>query len=172
MRQAQLLVPMLAVLACHSGPTPAGASAAAVAPSGTPCAVAVEGADIRDWRTVDARGFTFCVPADWRSRGNSWRRGSASIEWGVGEPRPRAIQKTVASESMLPSGPPPNSDIRRFSETIGGREAELWENRFGTSYYTGAKFSRPKVYLVGGASDRGAANLEIEIYRTVRFATR
>lgn len=164
----------IAASACHSG-SPASAAPRTPAPvAATPCRATVAGVDLTGWRMVDATEFTFCVPPDWQEGHRSWGHGAALIRWGVGEhPQGTAVRRvvvTVPAGSPLPVPPPPNGDIRQFSERIGGRQADLWENRFGGDYYTGAQWQGPAVYLTGEAASRHAADLEITIYRTVLFS--
>ncbi|MGQ0814179.1 MAG: hypothetical protein ACT4O1_06905 [Gemmatimonadota bacterium] len=66
----------------------------------------------------------------------------------------------------------PSSDGRRFSEMIGGYNAELWSNQFEGMSYTGAIWRAPKtIHITGEARDRITAILQLDVYRTVRFAT-
>jgi hypothetical protein len=71
---------------------------------------------------------------------------------------------------MAPAGPP-DSDLRRFAEAIGGLEAQVWRNRFGTAYYTGARWDSPRVWVTGEAGAADVADLQVTIFRTVRFPT-
>lgn len=68
--------------------------------------------------------------------------------------------------------PIPDSDVRRFSEEIDGHVADMWRNRFGRKYYTGAQWSSPQVWLVGDAEDPATADLQVTVFRTVRFIAR
>ncbi len=143
------------------------------------CRATVAGIDVSTWREIAAEGFTFCVPPDWRGGGRTWRRGSARINWGKGT-HPRQ-QVAVVTETMVapagaapqpPSGPPPNSEIQRFTEEIGGHRASMWRNRFGQDYHTGADWESLQIWIVGEATDRAAADLQIAVFRTVRFHSR
>jgi hypothetical protein len=71
---------------------------------------------------------------------------------------------------MPPPPPPPNAEIKRFTEEIGGQTADMWRNRFDQDYYTGATWTNVNVYLVGETKDVSTADLELRIFRTVRFS--
>jgi len=64
---------------------------------------------------------------------------------------------------------PPIIENRRFGEVIGGHSADIWENRIDASYSTGARWNKPKVWLDGVARSLIAADVELTIFRTVRF---
>jgi len=168
---------LVATLACSGGaprtpPTPS--------PSAEPvaCPLGDVQPDLATWRQVRADGFTFCVPSDWRAAGGDrskiWRHGVSSIEWGTGTPRlKRVVQSVVVrvpAGSMPPPPPPPNAEIKRFTEEIGGQTADMWRNRFDQDYYTGATWTNVNVYLVGETKDVSTADLELRIFRTVRFS--
>ena len=143
------------------------------------CTVVVPEAGEEMWREVRATRFTFCVPVNWRPLGaparggadaRTWRGGTGSITWGTGEHRPRRIataQVIVRAGEPLPSAPP--GQVRRFTEVIDERVAQLWDNEFEGKHYTGATWSRPAVYLEGEATDPATARLQLAVYRTVRF---
>lgn len=67
------------------------------------------------------------------------------------------------------AGRVPDSDVRRFTEEIDGRTAQLWLNRVGRNYHTGAEWTGERVWIVGDATDPAAADVQIAIFRTVRF---
>lgn len=54
----------------------------------------------------------------------------------------------------------------RFSEVIGGRLAELYENQYEREHVTGAGWSSPAVYLTGKSRDAGIARLQLQVFRT------
>lgn len=149
-----------------------------------PCPFPVTGTPEDSWRLVRAEGFTFCVPSSWKPAGRAgrdglsprkWRGRRGSIEWGKGEYRreTRTGTMTVMVEVdenrplMLPTPPPP--DVRNFTEVIDGRPAEMWDNRFGSTFSTGANWRDPHVHVAGEASDHATVRLQMTIYRTVRF---
>lgn len=172
----------LGVAVIMSGCASAGSTAspdaeAELAAPPPPCTVSVPSDE--PWREVRGNGFTFCVPASWRATGRSrdggpdastWRGGGGSITWGTGAQGPRRVfvsEVTVRAGQPLPDPP---GRVSRFTEVIGGRRAQLWNNEFDGKHFTGATWTQPALYLEGEASDAGAARLQLEIYRTVRFA--
>jgi hypothetical protein len=137
----------------------------------------VPGIEVASWREIAAEGFTFCVPPDWRGSGRSLRRGSAEITWGKGTRPPQQVavvtQTVVAPAGAVPrppSGPPLDSDLRRFTEEIGGHRATVWRNRFGQGYHTGAHWESLRFWIVGEAADPASADMQLTIFRTVRFS--
>jgi 2-polyprenyl-6-methoxyphenol hydroxylase-like FAD-dependent oxidoreductase len=164
----------IVVAACRSA---GSADIATAAIPGPACRATVQGVDVTAWREIAAEGFRFCVPPAWRGSGQTLRHGGASLTWGLGEhPQRQAVATAVvtvpASElGTVTNGAVPNSDVRRFTEDIGGRQADVWRNRFGNKYYTGAPWSSPRVWLIGDAEDAPSANLQVTIFRTVRFDT-
>jgi hypothetical protein len=169
----------IAATACRSAGSAPAATAVPpdAAPALVPCGVTMQGVDVTAWREVAADGFRFCVPPDWRVSERTWRHGGARLTWGLGSPPPRtevATEVVAVPASQLgavrPGTPIPDSDVRRFSEEIGGHVADLWRNRFGRKYYTGAQWSSPRVWLVGDAEDPATADLQVAVFRTVRFS--
>ena len=129
-----------------------------------------------------AEGFTFCVPASWRPEGEApapgvdarrWRGGGGTLAWDTGtyRPAPRGpVTVAVREDDPRRSAA---GEVRRFSESIGGAAAELWDDRIGERHYTGAQWTRPRrVHLAGEARDGSAAALQLDVYRTVRFDRR
>lgn len=177
-RQLGMLLAGMVIVstACsRAGAGAAGAQPSKAAAPSTTCRAIVRGLDTSRWREVSAEGFSFCVPATWSGNGRTWRQGGGSITWGVGtHPRPKTSTTVVAvraSEigSLQSGGPPPDSDVQRFSEEIGGRRADLWRNRFGREFHTGAVWSSPRVWLVGESQDATSADVQVMVFRTVRF---
>ncbi|HEY0154011.1 MAG TPA: hypothetical protein VGB92_18505 [Longimicrobium sp.] len=161
---------------------PLGAAAQESAPASTapevrPCTVTMPGTDVVGWREVQATGFTFCVPANWRPVGRArngvdarvWRGGGGEVKWGSGSPRTVATVTTVVS-GPVSAIPRPTGQVHRLSEVIGGKRADLWDNEFEGSYYTGAEWSAPAVYVAGESRDRATSRLQLQVVRTVRFA--
>lgn len=166
---------------------PLGAAAQESPPAGTgqevrPCTAVVPGTDLTGWKEVRARGFTFCVPASWRSSGRArkgvdartWRGGGGEVTWGLGDHRSTRVVTTtvvtVRAGDPLPEAPP--GQVNRFTEVIGGSLAELWDNQFDGERYTGAKWARPSVHLAGESHDAGTSHIQLQVYRTVRFTQR
>jgi hypothetical protein len=168
MSSAFRLIACIIVLgACQTMPSSQGTQA----PSPTPrCTALVRGVDLTTWREVSARGFTFCVPPEWTGSGNRWRSGEASVTWGTGVPPQRVGTATmvIRAGETLPDRAP-DSNVRTFTETIGDAEAKLYSNRFGRRYFTAATWRKPAVYLEGESDSPLAADLQLRIYRTVRF---
>lgn len=131
----------------------------------------LNGAPLTNWRVIHEDGFTFCLPNEWSGKGSRWHRGNASIDLGSGSPPLHAVRETAAGPAGAePEGAPNgSSDSRSFSEQIDGRRAKMWEYRADQTYYTGAAFERDKIYLEGQANDRGAADITLNVFRTVRF---
>ncbi len=159
------------------------AAPAARAPAPAPCPAADVPAG-RDgaWRLVRAEGFTFCVPSRWRPAGTSsaagsdaasWSGDGATVAWGTGAYRPPG--RGVVTVEVRADDPRPGAsgEMRRFSESIGGASADLWDDRVGERHFTGAQWTRPRaVHLSGEARDARAAALQLDVYRTVRFPRR
>ena len=138
------------------------------------CQVPVASAPQQTWRQIAAEGFTFCVPSTWRQSGaNTFRGDGGWIRWGVGQFRPSAGGSTTRTLTV-PAGqlPLPAGRQNRFSESIGGSIAELWDNELEGTLYTGAQWTRPSVYLFGQSTSQAVRLQQLQIYRTVRFTTK
>jgi hypothetical protein len=153
---------LLAACAAHHGSTSAPATAAAV-----PCPVLVPSADSLEWKLVQASGFTFCVPPGWRLSGaRGWHAEGAGIEWRIGS----WPQSTTIDPRWFPAGiHGPGHFDRHLVELIGGESAELWDIRIQDSDYTAAQWAQKRVFFKGKANGLQSADLELMIYRTVRF---
>ena len=166
----------LLLAGCAAAPAPRG-------PAPEPCpADAVPPARGGAWRLVRGEGFTFCVPARWRPAGDppaagtdaaSWSGDGGTVAWGTGAYRPPergVVTVEVRGDDPRPGAP---GEVRRFSESIGGASADLWDDRVGERHFTGAHWTRPRaVHLSGEARDGRAAALQLDVYRTVRFPRR
>jgi hypothetical protein len=53
----------------------------------------------------------------------------------------------------------------------GGRRADVWRNRFGATFYTGAQWATPHAWITGEATSREAAEAELASIRTARVPT-
>ena len=126
------------------------------------------------WHLVAAQGFTLCVPPGGKKRGDSWRQGGTELSWGTGTPRGQATAETgkarVVRMGDLPFPLP--SDVNRFDEEIGGRPATLWRNRVEQTYHVGAQWNSPAIWLTAETPDARAADLVLQIARTVRFVSK
>jgi hypothetical protein len=159
---------LLLLLAGFTAWTPTQGSAQAAQP--VPCTVPVASSPDEQWQQVSAEGFTFCIPGSWRVSGRVVRGDGGSIRWGTGEHRPtRTGTMTRVVRAGSPSPTPPGRSSR-FSETIGGHVAELWDNELEGRFYTGAKWQSPApIYLEGQSTNLRGRDRQLEIYRTVRF---
>lgn len=142
-----------------------------------PCAVTVPGTDLTGWRTVQATGFTFCVPAAWRPAGRArngvdartWRGAGGEVKWGTGKYRStRVVTRVVTVRAGNPLPEP--AGVNRFAEVIGGSPADLWNNEFEGEFFTGAQWNRPEVHMAGESRDAVTARLQLQVMRTVRFS--
>jgi hypothetical protein len=166
MMRTVLVLGTVVVAACGACHGSAGAPAPTAAV--VPCAVFVPSADSLEWKLVQARGFTFCVPPGWRPSGaRGWQNEGTGIEWAVGSPPqsptlgPRMFSVGIKGWSAAP---------RQFVEIIGGEGAELWDIRFQDADYTYARWSEKRVFFQGKANGVRSADIELMIYRTVRFS--
>lgn len=180
------LLPLLLLAACASGGRQGATDAPVAETAAEPCNVAVEATRGAPWRLVRGEGFTFCVPATWRARARPtsagvdariWWGGQGSVTWGTGTYRPQ--RRTVTVATAVPAsaaggtGMPPAplaGESRRSAETIGGYVADVWSNRFEGTHYTGAVWTMPaRVHITGEAKSSVEADLQLAVYRTVRF---
>lgn len=161
-RMAALGAGLLAACGAHQGATGAPAPAAVV-----PCAVFVPSADSLEWKLVQATGFTFCIPPGWRPSGaRGWQEGGTGIEWAVGShPQSPALGPRWFSAGITGWSTAP----RHLVEVIGGEGAELWDVRLQDADYTFAQWAEKRVYFQGKANGPRTADIELMIYRTVRF---
>lgn len=152
---------LLAACGAHHGSAAPAPTAAVV-----PCAVFVPNADSLDWKLVAATGFTFCVPARWRPAGaRGWRGDGASIEWAVGSPPQTSEAVVRVPSSVVDQAPMP----RHFVEIIGGESAELSDTHLPGADFTAAHWSEKRLYFQGKAGSPRTVDIELTIYRTVRF---
>jgi hypothetical protein len=147
--------------------------AVAQAAETVPCSVPAASAPQEQWQQITARGFTFCIPSSWRAGARNTFRGDGGwVRWGTGEVR-RETGTTVVTvpANAIPSTlPTPPGRFNRFPETIGGFVAELWDSEVDGKFYTGAQWERPeRIHLTGESTDARVRNIQLEIYRTVRF---
>jgi len=176
-----------ALAACSSGgrsgpgpPSPAPpAATASRTPSGsaTTCEATVRGVDVSSWKVVPAAGFTICMPDGWQGKGDTWRRGGSSITWGTGTPPSRRVayatrEVRAAGERPSPTDLPAASDTRRYNENIDGRPATLYRNRFEGTFYIGAQWENPRLWIRAESNDSRAADQVLDMLRTVRFVAR
>jgi hypothetical protein len=161
-----LVLLLIGLTACASR----GASTHGEAPV-VSCQVPVASSSQETWRQVTAEGFTFCVPSSWRqSASNTFRGEGGWIRWGVGEYQPTATGSFTVTVPAGQGPPTPPGRRNRFSESIGGSLAELWDNELQGTLYTGAQWRRPTpIYLLGQSTSQAVRAQQLQIYRTVRF---
>jgi hypothetical protein len=138
-----------------------------------PCTAELPEVNLTGWKEVQADGFTFCLPRDWKADSQEWMRGRSRLWWDYGPlaaPRPRPVpvdmQSGMAARRVLrPSDTPPLDT----TETIGGRPARLTRAANPIDFATTAVWQTPQIHFRGYAQDLETANLELDVYRTVRF---
>ena len=166
-------VAALATLAAAGGCGHGGATRTPAPVADAPCKAYVASRDLAGWKAVAADGFTFCVPPDWRVGRNSGIGNNASLSWGTGEQPHSVVREEVRTvkpsefEAMVLANS--QTDSRRFTENIGGRDANVWRSRSRDEYHTGAQWKTPRVWLVGKEQTADAADVDLTIIRTVRF---
>lgn len=176
-------VPPLFLAACTSAVPHTSSLVSANAEVRPFCNVAVEAENPDSWRLVRADGFTFCLPGDWLPMGESsvagldpktWRGSNGVIAWGAGEDQP--LRQTIHVESVsrepgLSSQPIPQIETRRFREVIGGRMAEVGEDRVTGWSRARVLWPGEGIFLSGEANDEETSALLMVIFRTVRFVS-
>jgi hypothetical protein len=134
-----------------------------------PCPVVLEGVDMTDWQLVEAKGFTFCVPANWKVSGSRARFSGGNIQWKNG----RAPDSRVAfrvGEQASPEAMAALVPKRTFSEIVNGTTAEFWTQSSNGTFNSGATWTAPAMYFTGTANGDAMIALQLNVYRTVRFA--
>lgn len=153
--------------------SPTLSSAAAVQ-----CTAIVRKLDVSSWREVQMPTFLVCLPGEWKLSGTTWRRGPSTIRWGTGiypdpEGRPSATGSGLSGAAIdRQEGGTAGNVVRRFGEMIGGSWADLWRSRRGGIYRTGVQWTDARVWFAGQSPDAQTADLQLDIYRTVRFVGR
>lgn len=152
--------------ACASAPSPPNAAGGASA-AATPCALTLPEVT-EPWQQIDAPTLTFCLPPSWRQVNARTWRGQGTMTLNVGDPQrvPFRIGRVTAagSEPITPSFP-----SRRFTETIGGRAAEILVFGGTRGYTVYVSWTAPQVQMTGQAASSGLVDLHLSIARTVRF---
>jgi len=168
-----------AAFGCGTNPSPAAGPAvgSASGSASRACNAEVPAADVSTWHSVEAEGFTFCVPPDWSASGRSWSRGTAKITWGLGTTVATADVPAIAQGASRPAFACTSPTTKRVqihprAEMIGGRQAQVWRDHVRQGFYTGGHWTAPHFYIVGEASDAATADLEMLIVRTARVASR
>lgn len=172
--------------ACSSGgnappsTSPSTADAASVQSSDQawePCPVPVP-PNTGDWKLVEITNVTFCVPSGWQVSATQARANGNRLNWGATQQR---VQVVV---SGMPPGQMSGTSIanaggssagttmgRRITENamIGGQMGTMWYEEGTGRVGTGISFSRPTFAMVGEASGKDNVQLQLAIYRTIRF---
>jgi hypothetical protein len=165
----------LGVAACAAGPRLEPVTAS------TACNVPGIGSSQSPWRRVRGASFTYCVPSDWRpdSRGsatidpNNWSGHGGSIGWGFGRaPVVEGNVVTVVRQQDLATLPPPCPQPWTADESVDGRSVRLSHFECQGTHHTAAVFNQPMMYFQGAARDAGTAQVELTIFRSLRFAAR
>jgi hypothetical protein len=173
------LIGVVLIQACATAPamwTPAARPSAATcsapgAPASTP------------WRLVAGQGFTFCVPASWRSSdGRTWRSGGSVVGWCTSRDLAECPRVTfeisgpvisspsqVGAAALTQGGDVCSSD--RLDESVGGLPATLQDYHCNAHHVTEASWSALALHFFGATDDASTARLQLQIYRTVRFAS-
>jgi hypothetical protein len=167
--------------ACRSAPRGATADDARVDGA---CRAEIEGANLSNWKEVNADGFAFCVPADWDVRGRFAERGTALVEWNVGVPPQVGNEPKLGTGEVRPRGaigtdPANPTESFRLTETIDGRRAELFREALASTnttalaplYLTGAQWLGPTLHFRGRAINLSESEEQFLIYRSVRFGS-
>lgn len=180
LRPLALAALALGAARAHAQSTPPATPATPPAADAT-CGTGDDSPAVAGWKLVTTEKFAFCLPPQWKVSRSSATLGSATLQWGTGEhPRERvAVVRVVRSTTssmggrVVTSDPvtPNDMETDRKPETIGGRQADVWRNRFNGRYATGGQWASPHVYITGEAMSAGDADMEIAIIRSVRFPT-
>jgi hypothetical protein len=186
------LIMWIAVCVAGCASQPRVADSAGTATAGFPACTAPPSPTEMLWREIRAPGFTFCVPASWRSEGpaagpaldpRTWRAPitypSTSITWGTGVPPAHLGTRTqnvvynggseYLQQSITPVLQPPHA---RYTKLLGGRTAEVSEWISGGPVYdTEARWHDPAVYLRSQTRSVIRDPIFLAIQRTLRFTS-
>ncbi len=182
------LIPALYVVAC------AGQQSQVTPVAIVPCAVPGVGSPDSLWRQVHASGFTFCVPASWKSSGHAqdsvdaplWKGDGTSVTWGLGRPLGGIGRQSTAEitgriaygspgMTVLEPGrvtihkcdPPTNTPF-----TVEGVVVLVTQVRCEAVTWTTTGWSTaPAIYVQGEAHTEKLADLLVRIMRTIRFTS-
>lgn len=165
----------------------AGASGGSAAAAPTPeqlAAIALEspcGVNVPEqfgpWRSVQATGFTFCVPAAWNVSGERATYPGGTLRWGIMQMQRVSVVSggsggISATSIANAGGSRSNTDlsrVQRFSEVIGGQMASLFREEGTGRLRTGVSFPDERISITGEASGEANVNLQLIVFRTVRF---
>ncbi len=179
-----VLALVLLLAACKRGSAPAGAEPAVEAAAGQsaaqaatqPCNVVLpEGSG--QWKLIEGVGFTMCVPAEWRVANTRATYAGGTIRWQNSQARlPFTVTSVRGAPSATSMGGNTSSTAstnvgRRqgVSEMIGGQMASIWSEEGNGRVGTGVSFRDPPLSITGEASGKQNVQLQLAVYRTIRF---
>ena len=151
-------------------------------PSAAAC-TAPDAPSTASWQLVKSPVFTFCVPGTWQSvDGRTWRSGGSVIGWCTAATPSQCPnvsmqvsgEVTLVTPGQLPGAPRPASfgtgcSSSRSAEDVGGASADLTESHCGGHHVTEAYWPSLALRFLGETDDAATAQLELQIYRTVRI---
>ena len=189
----RLLPTALLLAACAGGsssageaPTAQSTDAAAASSAATePCNVPVP-ANSAGWKLVQGTGWTMCVPADWRVSTNRATYSGGTVRWQNGQARlPVTVTsvRVVGGSGATSTGSSGTSIAnaggtragttmgrrQSLSEMIGGQMATIWSEEGNGRVGTGVSFREPQLSMTGEASGQRNVELQLAVYRTIRF---
>ena len=146
---------------------------AQLAAADVPCTVPVP-ENTGAWKQVTAENVTFCVPANWRVRGTRASYGGGSIRWEHATVRatPSASASGPTSLTGRSNSSPNSTPVRSeaLPEMIGGHQATVMRQMGVGRLQTSVNFPNPPQFsMTGEASGEEQVNLQLAVYRTVRF---
>ena len=182
-RFALALVVSVSIAGCSGAPaatTPSTAGTAAVQTSDQawePCPVSVP-PNTGDWKLVEITNITFCVPSAWQVSATQARATGNRLTWGtsqqrgqvrvVGVPAGQMSGSSIANAGASSAG---TTMARRITENVmvGGQMGAMWYEEGTGRVATGISFTRPTFSMAGEASGKANVELQLAIYRTIRF---
>ena len=147
---------------------PSLAAADAPRQAADPCPVTLDDVDVTEWQLVNAKGFSFCVPAAWKVSGSRARFSGGTVEWKAGRLRKPDMAFRVG-ERMTPEQEWAVIPGTTFPGTVDGRSVEFTRKVNRGNVQTIAVWSDPAVYFLGEANSEELAAVQLAVYRTVRF---
>ena len=143
---------------------------AQLAATDVPCTVPVP-AETGDWKQVSDANVTFCVPSTWRIRGARAIYSGGNIQWQHSTPpaqtRSSSGPTSIGGSSRSDGG----SSVRteNFSEMIGGAPAEMSRQTGVGRLQSRVSWRQPLFSMVGEAAGETQLQVQLAVYRTVRF---
>ncbi len=174
---SSVLVLAIAVPAASAQTAGAGdssANAPAAAPAADACPVTVP-ANTGEWKRVEGTGITFCVPRDWRVANTRATYPGGTVRWQYSLRRGEAFviggSRGPGTIANTGSGSAGTAIARRVSndEVIGGEMGNIWFEEGNGRVATGVTFTEARVSFTGEASGKQNVDLQLAVYRTIRF---